>query len=327
MGPAGGGAGSIRALRAEPVVMIAAKKRDDMSVLQSSGVSSKRAEKVADRIVGDVMAMGWPAGEVLGCEADLLGRYRVSRAVFREAVRLIEHKQVARTRRGPGGGLIITEPAVEAVLEAVVLYLYRVRATPEELAEARRVLDQLAGAAPARRDSVLALFSEVLGRAAQLYQAGQLPDDAVLSEAGGKLAQTVAWRITRTVVRGGMRPGQFIGAERELIERAGVSRAVFREAVRLLEHHRIAGMRRGPGGGLFASQPGADAVTDIAAIYLARRDASCGELAQVSAALQAAVAEMPGLAAGRRPSRVLELLLLVFAGLGREAEQPAADAT
>src|ERR1700683_2485466 len=87
--------------------------------------NAKRAAQVADLIVEDVMALGWPVGQVLGSESDLLERYTVSRAVFREAVRLVEHQQVARTRRGPGGGLVITEPTVGAVSDAVVLYLHR----------------------------------------------------------------------------------------------------------------------------------------------------------------------------------------------------------
>src|SRR5271154_7418735 len=90
--------------------------------------NAKRAAKVADLIIEDVMALGWPVGEVLGSETDLLERYQVSRAVFREAVRLVEHQQVARTRRGPGGGLVVTEPTVDAVIDAVVLYLYRAEA-------------------------------------------------------------------------------------------------------------------------------------------------------------------------------------------------------
>src|ERR1700685_999462 len=101
--------------------------------------NAKRAAQVADLIIEDVMALGWPVGEVLGSEADLLERYQVSRAVFREAVRLVEHQQVARTRRGPGGGLVITEPTVGAVSDAVVLYLPRVEAPLEELFEARMV--------------------------------------------------------------------------------------------------------------------------------------------------------------------------------------------
>src|ERR1700719_237680 len=85
---------------------------------------AKRASKVADRIIKDVIAGGWQVGTILGSESDLLARYQVSRAVFREAVRLVEHQQVARTRRGPGGGLVVTEPTVDAVIDAVVLYLH-----------------------------------------------------------------------------------------------------------------------------------------------------------------------------------------------------------
>ena len=104
--------------------------------------NAKRAAKVADRIIEDVMALGWPVGEVIGSEADLLERYRVSRAVFREAVRLVEHQQVARTRRGPGGGLVITEPTIGAVIDAVVLYLHRVDARLDEIFEARIILEE-----------------------------------------------------------------------------------------------------------------------------------------------------------------------------------------
>ena len=64
---------------------------------------------VADRILGDIAEEGWPEGEVVGSEAELLERYGVSRAVFREAVRLLEHLQVARMRRGPGGGLVVLD--------------------------------------------------------------------------------------------------------------------------------------------------------------------------------------------------------------------------
>src|SRR5580700_4072403 len=102
--------------------------------------NAKRAAKVADLIIEDVMALGWPVGDVLGSEAELLERYRVSRAVFREAVRLVEHQQVARTRRGPGGGLVITEPTVDAV----VLYLHRVDARLDEVFEARIALEEIA---------------------------------------------------------------------------------------------------------------------------------------------------------------------------------------
>ena len=60
-------------------------------------------------------------------------RYDVSRAVLREAVRVLEHHQVARMRRGPGGGLFVAEPGVEAVTEAVALQIDRLGIGPEHL--------------------------------------------------------------------------------------------------------------------------------------------------------------------------------------------------
>ncbi len=126
-------------------------------------VHAKRAAKVADLIVEDVLALGWPVGEVLGSEADLLERYHVSRAVLREAVRLVEHQRVARTRRGPGGGLVVAEPTVGAVSDAVVLYLHRVGATLDETCETRIMLEEMACELAAERadEADLAALGEV----------------------------------------------------------------------------------------------------------------------------------------------------------------------
>jgi DNA-binding FadR family transcriptional regulator len=345
--------------------------------------NAKRAAKVADRIIEDVMAQEWPVGEVLGSESDLLERYQVSRAVFREAVRLVEHQQVARTRRGPGGGLVVTEPTVGAVIDAVVLYLHRVDARLDEIFEARIILEELAcqlaaertdehdlaelrrfaedetlepGSDPRElhvliaaisRNAGLELFVDVFNRVAQLYSpdwqrfgsavaketrhahamiaeavmAGDaglarnrmrkhlqaeaeffrrrrstrqlLPDSVVLAQSGqGKGAETVARNITQMIVADGLQPGDLVGTEPELIEREGVSRALLREAVRLLEHHQIARMRRGPGGGLFVMAPSANAVTEVAAIYLARHGMKLSELAELRTGVEVAITDL-----------------------------------
>jgi DNA-binding FadR family transcriptional regulator len=344
---------------------------------------AKRAAKVADRVIEDVMALGWPVGHVLGSEAELLGRYHVSRAVFREAVRLLEHQQVARTRRGPGGGLVVTEPTVGVVVDAVVLYLHRVDARLDEIVEARGVLEELAcrlalahmdkdaearlrafaagapvdsegdpRALPALVASIggnagLELFVHVFNRVSDLYSPGserlgpaatseslhahakiadalmtgdleraqrrlrthlgaeaefltarrstrqRLPDAVVLAESRqGKGAEAVARDITRAIITEGLRPGDLVGTEPELIERAGVSRALLREAVRVLEYHQVAQMRRGPGGGLFVVAPGAHAVTGIVAIYLARRGMTFAELAELRLGVELALTEL-----------------------------------
>ena len=73
---------------------------------RETGPADKRASKIARQIEADIVRRGWTIGESLGSERDLQQRYEVSRSVLREAVRLVEHHQVARMRRGPNGGLL-----------------------------------------------------------------------------------------------------------------------------------------------------------------------------------------------------------------------------
>jgi DNA-binding FadR family transcriptional regulator len=101
----------------------------------------KLAEQAAGRIRDDIARRGWPVGAVLGSEGDLLDRYRVSRAVLREAVRLLEHHSIARMRRGPGGGLVVTEPDLTATVDAMALCLEYRHATARDLLPARDALE------------------------------------------------------------------------------------------------------------------------------------------------------------------------------------------
>ncbi len=332
------------------------------------------AASVADAIVADVIAAGWREGEVLGSEPELLERYGVSRAVFREAVRLVEHKEVARMRRGPGGGLVITAPTVESVIDAVAVFLFYVDADVEEVFEARLVLEEVVTElAPARlgeddmivlreliarerdgqvhdyrelhallahftRNPGLEFFVDLLNRISTLFmndpsllERGTISASAhahaaiaesVLSgdeglarhrmrkhleaeaeylrrsartrivlprpESGEKRGQRVAFTILADIADAGWPVGTLLGSERELMERYDVSRAVLREAVRVLEHHQVARMRRGPGGGLFVAEPGVAATTEAVALHLHRLAITPAQLFEVRSAIELA---------------------------------------
>jgi DNA-binding FadR family transcriptional regulator len=326
---------------------------------------SKLAANVARRILADVVDRGWPVGEVLGSQSELIARYGVSRAVFREAVRLVENQQVAFMRRGPGGGLVVTEPTVDAIIDAAVLYLHRANTRLTEVFEARIVLEVIAAElaterltaddagelraleeaevrdhralharlAALTRNPALELFVDILNRVAFLYFRGGSsltegtlsasrqahariveavidsdPDTAArrmrrhleaesaflqnrklsrqflsrsVALGGGvsnKRAEDVARAILQDVVADDLPPGTLLGSQAALIERYGASQ--------------IATMRRGPGGGLFVSAPSVRGVSDVVAVYLARRDISIADLIELRVRVEVALVEL-----------------------------------
>jgi DNA-binding FadR family transcriptional regulator len=363
-----------------------------MSTDPDGGHATKLASTIARDIEADIVRRGWPVGASLGSERALQQHFSVSRSVLREAVRLVEHHQVARMRRGPNGGLLICEPDAGPATRAVVIYLEYLGTTLSDLLNARLVLEPLAASLaaeridesgidrlravlhaeeqwkpglPAPRDEfhialaeqsknpVLQLFIDVLMRLTTRYalqsrtdsareavealdymhidhselvaavtagdsaraktlserhvqavtawlqdhQSGADPRRAGLSgRAAGapasgvgspdKLAEVVAANIGDEIAAGGWQIGSVFGTEAALLERYRVSRAVLREAVRLLEYHSVARMRRGPGGGLVVTEPHAQASIDTIALYLQYRQPSRDDLRSVRDAIE-----------------------------------------
>jgi len=104
----------------------------------------KLAEQTAAKIERSIVEQGWQPGHVLGSEADLLAEYGVSRAVLREAVRLLEHDNIAYMRRGPGGGLVVAAPDATAVTRAANRYLRDRAVSPAQLVVARIAIEHAA---------------------------------------------------------------------------------------------------------------------------------------------------------------------------------------
>jgi DNA-binding FadR family transcriptional regulator len=348
--------------------------------------ADKRAVQIARQLEDEIIARGWPVGEVLGSETELQARFGVSRSVLREAIRLVEHHQVGRMRRGRNGGLFVAAPDPGPATRALVIYLEFAGTGVEHLLQARLLLEplaaRLAAAAvteegigplrdalevePARWDEwdprsedlhvtlgrssgnvVLQLFVDVLirltsrsaralrprpeedvaarhndhARHVQIIEA-VIAGDAATAEitmadhleqttnwlianragrpagrplprssapsagAGRKLAEVMADRIHDDIAADGWRVGDVLGSETDLLHRYGVSRAALREAVRLLEHHGVAVMRRGPGGGLVVQAPDPTASIHTIALYLDYEGLSPADLRVVREAIE-----------------------------------------
>ncbi|WP_327693427.1 MULTISPECIES: FadR/GntR family transcriptional regulator [unclassified Streptomyces] len=349
----------------------------------------KLAAQTAHRIEATVIRQGWPVGESLGSEVDLRERLGVSRAVLREAVRLVEHHQVARMRRGPNGGLIVCAPDAGPATRAMVIYLEYVGTSVTDLLQARQLLEPIAAGLAADRiteegiatlratldselahwddpsvhsqdplhpvlgqlsgNPVLHLFVDVLTRLTARYahtsrrvtkaemhaaketshRAHRAVVEAVIADDGAraqteltahlesvaawiekhrvhrgqrisgnviepelveglraKLAEVLAARIHDDIAARGWQIGMVLGSEADLLARYGVSRAVLREAVRLLEYHSVARMRRGPGGGLVVTAPEPQASIDTMALFLEYQGVTADDLRIVRNAIE-----------------------------------------
>jgi DNA-binding FadR family transcriptional regulator len=83
-----------------------------------------------------------------------------------------------------------------------------------------------------------------------------------------KSALALVYRIRHDMRRQGLQPGDRLGQEPQLVEQYAVSRAIFREAVRMVELVGLAEYRLGREGGLVVGQPNPDYTQSTAALFL-----------------------------------------------------------
>lgn len=117
----------------------------------------KVAERVASRIVEDLLDEGLQVGNRLPSEAEMQERYQVSRDTVREAQRLLEVQGVIQLRRGPGGGPFLRPVNAAYLARSASLYFRLAGATWAEVFDTWLTLEPLLAARAARlenRDAV-----------------------------------------------------------------------------------------------------------------------------------------------------------------------------
>jgi len=129
----------------------------------------KSGLRLAYRITAEIRRCALPGGCSIGPESELVSRYGVSRAVFREAVRMLEFFGVVEVRRGKDGGLVVAEMDPEGTISSALLYLDYAgidRGQADELLELLREARRRSSASGEAGNRALGLFEAVLTRLA-----------------------------------------------------------------------------------------------------------------------------------------------------------------
>jgi DNA-binding FadR family transcriptional regulator len=181
----------------------------------------KLGERIAEKLERQIIEQGWPIGHVLGSETDLLAQLKISRAVLREAVRVLEHHGVATMRRGPGGGLVVTEPDPGAAVRASALILEYMNASPHQIFEARSALElKCVELASERIDEAgIVRLREVLATEEEVQREGRLGTHGLhtlLAELTGNPAFVLFIRVLTELTTGSSRGEQTSGVAAEV---------------------------------------------------------------------------------------------------------------
>jgi len=129
-----------------------ARRRSDVDWPSIEPVRSTRIYEEIVRQIRLLIADGHlKSGDRLPPERDLAERFRVSRTSVREAMRALESRGLIGIR--PGEGAFVREVSVESLVEPLALVILAQRETIADLYEARRLLEPPIAALAARRAS------------------------------------------------------------------------------------------------------------------------------------------------------------------------------
>ncbi|HEY1292347.1 MAG TPA: GntR family transcriptional regulator [Chloroflexota bacterium] len=103
----------------------------------------KAAQRVAERIRAAIRAGELRDGDRLPPERLLIEQFGYSRAIVREALRMLEEEDLISLHAGRNGGAVIRKPGTERLVNAFDMLLRLQMTTQEDFYEARRLLEPL----------------------------------------------------------------------------------------------------------------------------------------------------------------------------------------
>jgi GntR family transcriptional repressor for pyruvate dehydrogenase complex len=113
-----------------------------------------------------------------------------------------------------------------------------------------------------------------------------------LAGRASSLSGHIVAEVRRALLSRQLRPGDFLGTEKEIASRFGVSRIVARDALRTLQALGIADIRMGRGGGARVARGNPRLFAEALAIQLDLTGVGAGEVLDVQRAVEALAAEL-----------------------------------
>jgi GntR family transcriptional repressor for pyruvate dehydrogenase complex len=126
----------------------------------------------------------------------------------------------------------------------------------------------------------------------RLHPAMKIGERKVIPFRSATMSTQIVAQVRDTLFAKELRPGDFLGTEKDLAERFGVSRIVARDALRTLEAQGIVEIKVGSGGGARIAQGNARLFAEALAVQLDLAGVSVAEIMDAQRAIECLAAEL-----------------------------------
>jgi GntR family transcriptional regulator, transcriptional repressor for pyruvate dehydrogenase complex len=103
-------------------------------------------------------------------------------------------------------------------------------------------------------------------------------------------SEQISAALIDRILEGGLKPGDALGTEADLVAEYEVSRPTLRESLRMLEAQGIVSLRPGPGGGATVSRPNIDSLAHALSVFLYLRNVPFGMVLKAREIIEPALA-------------------------------------
>ncbi|SNT46815.1 FadR/GntR family transcriptional regulator [Rhodococcoides kyotonense] len=107
------------------------------------GRPQKMSERVANVIADEILGGGIVAGQRLPTEKEMVAEYGVARTTVREALRLLESRDLVTIKAGIGGGPVACRPKFESLGNTMKLFLQLEGANISDVIDIRLTLEPI----------------------------------------------------------------------------------------------------------------------------------------------------------------------------------------